>query len=398
MPLVDYRSDSDDSTCAPDGPPPAKKPRTAAAAAAAGGPSPPRTSGPGSGAGTKPGSTLPPLPASFHDLYASTVRTTTRDDPALHQGRTRQIPHTPGAWPSHIYIEWHPPPAVHALLTGLVASLQEAISATTTTTTSAAAASAAAAAAAAAARVTSDDRRRSEEKITTFLQSDLATPQPLHISLSRPISLSSEEKDAFLRDVVDSAVGGSGLAAFGLDGTRVEWHRTGESGRSFLVLRVAQSPCSSSSTTSLRKDDDNDHDHDGDDGDDGVDGVDGADDANPNPALTELLRRCNAVVERYGQPGLYQWAAPGDSSQRLDRRVGNAFHVSIAWSFAEPTPELVRMTEKVFAGPEVRKRLREVRIPVDGVKVKIGNVVTHVALRQPGRRASEKGARHLLGL
>jgi hypothetical protein len=115
---------------------------------------------------------------------------------------------------------------------------------------------------------------------------------------------------------------------------------------------------------------------------------------NPNPELSELLRRCNDVAGRYGQPGLYQWAE-GEGEKR---QVGGAFHVSIAWSFAEPTAELVRVTEEVFQGLEATKRMREVQVPVDGVKVKIGNVVTHVGLRQPGRRVGEKGARNMLGL
>lgn len=293
------------------------------------------------------------------------MRTTTHDDPALHQGRTRQIPHKPGHWPSHVYVEWHPGAATHGLLASLVASLGESLRA----------------------------RARARgvvAEVTSLLHSELAAPLPLHISLSRPLVLAPGDKDAFLREVEGSVAGCSavttatataaataegsrgrpGAGGFGLVCTRAEWHRTAESGRSFLVLRVRSR-------------------HRG-----AADG-DGDPSANPNPELTELLRRCNAVAARFGQPELYKWA---EGEGKGERHVGEAFHVSIAWSFAEPTEELLSLTEQVFGDPAVQQKIQEIEIPVEGVKVKIGNVVTHVPLPQPGRRASEKGTRNLLGL
>lgn len=285
---------------------------------------------------------MPPLPAAFHDLYASTVRTATSDDPTLHQGRTRKIPHVAGHWPSHLYVEWHPSAAVHALLAGLISTLQS-------------------------------HNPPHNPPITSFLTSDLGAPQPLHISLSRPVSLTTADKDIFLARAL-AGMAGCGLAPFELSCRGVEWHRTEESGRSFLVLRIASSAAEPSSASANSA-------------------------ANPNPELTTLLKRCNALVSDYGQPQLYQWAVQEGGGSDGNEAIGNAFHVSIAWSFAKPTEELERLTDQVFGDPEVKDSISQfARIPVDGVKAKIGNLVTHMALPQPGRRTGSDGSNNLLGL
>ncbi|KAM7224388.1 U6 snRNA phosphodiesterase Usb1 [Rhypophila decipiens] len=350
MALVDYTSDSDaESDAAVDRGPPAKKPRI------------------------DDGKALPPLPSAFHDLYASTVRTSTADDPSLHQGRVRQIPHKAGNWPSHVYIEWHPPNEAFSLLTRLISTLQ---------------------------------KKTTDVTITSFLTSDLGVPLPIHISLSRPLSLNTANKEGFLTQLV-SSIKRSNIPPFDLCIRDVEWHRTEESGRSFLVLRLESSSHATSTSTATN---------------------------HKNPELTELLKRCNKIAKEHGQPGLYEWASDISSDDERDSKkmtqktsVSNAFHISIAWSFSPPSDGLKQLTTRVFGpsftststaatatninkGEETAKaepqgqptdKVRTTTptcVHVDAVKAKIGNVVTNIPLPTPDRKGKVSDTNRLLGL
>ncbi|ORY54549.1 U6 snRNA phosphodiesterase Usb1 [Pseudomassariella vexata] len=341
MALVDYSSSDEDSSAHPSSPssqPAAKKAKT--------------FQQPGTDADvdasnsstskTSDTSGLPPLPPSFHDLYASTVRISTTDDPTLHQGRKRQIPHVVGNWPTHLYIEWHPLGAEHSLLASLLSTLQSRLSSSGLGPDSAAGV-----------------------KLHTFLTSDLGAPLPLHISLSRPVALLTAQKEAFLSRL-RTVVGASVVAPFELRPTALEWHRTRESARSFLVLRVGTASSAAvsaeehSTAAPIAKAEPGS-------------GAAATTTAVQNIELTTLLKRCNDVVTSFDQLTLY-------TSRESGADVGDAFHVSIAWSFSEPTAELRQLTEDIFSEVKYREGLGEARIRVDGIKAKIGNVVTHLNL------------------
>ncbi|KAI1193249.1 U6 snRNA phosphodiesterase Usb1 [Nemania serpens] len=386
MGLVDYSSDS--SVLEEDDGPRAKRQKT----------SDKQTSTkPAASHSTTTKSELPPLPSAFHDLYASTVRVSASDDPSLHQGRKRVNPHKVGNWPSHLYIEWHPTPTEQKTLTALLSTLQSTLASQASSPSS-------------------------PPAITSFLTSDLGAPQPLHISLSRPIVLGTPQKDEFLSGL-RAGVRASGVAPFALAPLGAEWHRTAESARSFLVLRV---------------------------GDPGVRAGGPGPGPSTNPQLAALLARSNALVAALGQPALYDSAPSRDARGKgeggggsanadvdVDVDVDGAFHVSIAWSFAPPDAELRRLTAEAFHGPynrdcehnrshnqshnhdhshkhrdggeepeganpmdaptttntqtstTFRDAVAAMRIHVDGIKAKIGNVVTHVPL--PDARGRSRG-------
>ncbi|UNI23083.1 poly(U)-specific 3'-to-5' RNA exonuclease [Purpureocillium takamizusanense] len=298
MALVDYSSStsSSDAEQERDQEPPAKRRKNGSAASS-----------------TAVEAAMPPLPAAFHDLYASTVRQSVVDDPSLHQGRKRQNPHVPGNWPTHVYVEWHPGPDQHELLEELVGRVEDML----------------------------------DEGVAlhNFLTSDLGAPLPLHISLSRPLSLPTADKDPFLERLTRS-LRTSGTEPFAVRPSGLAWYKSPDSERTFLILRVE-----------ARK-------------------------HGANPELMALLTRCNTVSALFKQPALYQV----HHSEAAD----SAFHVSIGWTFGLPDEETSLRVLRLFR----EKRFRAMHaweIAVPGVKAKIGNVVTHVALGGGGGRSVAGG-------
>ncbi|KAB5578366.1 hypothetical protein GE09DRAFT_546968 [Coniochaeta sp. 2T2.1] len=392
MALVDYTSSSDSESSSP----PAKKRKQSISSTLKSSPSKPakppsssqlpplRPSRPSSKPPqpsstsqppSQPQTSLPPLPPTFHDLYAHTVRHSPVDIPSQHQNRRRTNPHVAGNWPSHVYIEWRPSSQQHLSLSSFLSTLQTKLSSNLSSNLSSGV--------------------KKDVELHQFLTSDLGAPLPLHVSLSRPFVLTTGEKDEFLErikgEIEGSKVGGGRRFRLSCAGG-VGWHRTGESGRSFLVLRIRSLTSSTrrhhsneaeegsgENETGENRQEDKDEDAEREDGEE-EGGGERTTNRNRNPELTTLLSRCNKTVASYGQPALYAWA----TTDGEDAGVGDAFHVSIAWSFAEPDEEVRRVTEEVFAEARFGEGIKGMEFEVDGVKVKIGNVVCHVPLGKEG--------------
>lgn len=154
---------------------------------------------------------LPPtLPTNFHSLYASNTRSSTSDDPALHGGRQRQIPHVVGHWPSFIYLEWLPSDtdliSLDAIIRDAASQLQGLSSSTGNT-------------------------------LTSSLRSELGVRLPLHISLSTPLMLTTDSKDKFAQ-VIASEIKNSGIAAFRVMPAALRWVHNFDRSRYFLIVTL----------------------------------------------------------------------------------------------------------------------------------------------------------------
>ncbi|KAJ8066271.1 hypothetical protein OCU04_005351 [Sclerotinia nivalis] len=272
-------------------------------------------------------SELPPLPSKFHDLYASTVRNSTRDDPSLHGGRKRVIPHIEGNWPTHIYIEWYPSTTEFRLLSSLISKVVSL--------------------------------KRFE--IQTFLTSDLGVPLPLHVSLSRAIGFSKDVKDSFLNSF-EQAIKSAGIRLFEIGFSGLAWVPNYEKTRWFLVLRL-NIPRSNALNKLLHV---------------------------SNKVVEEYGQPPLYANSRASENGT-KIAHPSKDVKNFKAKaqkkkenfidmvdLSEAFHISIAWTLLPPDQELIEATERLTANELME--VQQIQVQTKEIKAKIGNVVTNVPL------------------
>ncbi|RPA89349.1 hypothetical protein L873DRAFT_1722259 [Choiromyces venosus 120613-1] len=157
---------------------------------------------------TSSSNSLPPLPSRFHDLYAVAPRVGQQDDPSLHGGRKRSIPHVQGNWPTHVFIEWH-------LSRSEFDILNDAYHTASTITA------------------------ETGLKLESHLQSDLGSEQPLHLSLSKPNVLTTAQREGFLellRDRLDK----TRIKPFSVEFTGFEFVSNNDRTRWFFVLSATK--------------------------------------------------------------------------------------------------------------------------------------------------------------
>ncbi|KAH6669325.1 U6 snRNA phosphodiesterase Usb1 [Halenospora varia] len=270
---------------------------------------------------------LPPLPSRFHDMYASTTRVSTRDDPSLHGGRKRVTPHIEGNWPTHLYIEWYPSPSESEALSKLTSFMQPELAPSNNAT-----------------------------KIHSFLTSDLGVPLPLHISLSRPIGFVTEQKDEFVTSIVQ-AIKSSRIRPFKVTFSGLDWVANFENTRWFLVLKLVTPSCNGLnkllhvSNKCVQK--------------------------YGQPPL--YADPSSVTGEGYVGEDKIKSKATTLKNGSHTQDAPNAFHISVAWMLNAPNPDLIDMTKTIVA--KHFQDVTAIRINVNEIKAKVGNHVTNVALQ-----------------
>lgn len=163
--------------------------------------------------------------------------------------------------------------------------------------------------------------RSDQIQIHSLLESDLATPLPLHISLSRSLVLQTHQREQFLERLTTS-VRSASVRPFTITFSSLAWYPNHDHTRWFLSLSA---------------------------------------DRPGKDELNRLLKACNTTAAVSQQPTLYQ--PEQDSSQ--------FFHVSLAWSLTQPSAAPIALDTD---------DLQPLSALFDALKAKIGNNITTLTL------------------
>ena len=169
----------------------------------------------------------------------------------------------------------------------------------------------------------------------SLLRSPLGAQLALHVSLSAPLVLSTDQRDGFLSSF-KQAIGEERVEVFGVHIKDVVWVSNEDLSRYFLVLRLQETP---------------------------------------KNEFGRLVRACNAVASNFGLSQLYE-----ETSQKIRREKSNEddkFHISIAWQLQAPSVPLAHRLE------ECENNFDGNIVSFDSLHVKIGNVVNYLALAHP---------------
>ncbi|TVY19212.1 U6 snRNA phosphodiesterase, partial [Lachnellula arida] len=274
---------------------------------------------------------LPPLPSKFHDLYASSSRVSTRDDPSLHGGRKRVTPHIEGNWPTHLYIEWYPATAECESLSKLISNLKGL-------------------------------PLKESSKLHSFLTSDLGAPLPLHISLSRPIGFGTGQKDDFVTSL-ETAIKSSGIRPFDFAFSGLDWVANFENTRWFLVLRIQKAEFDSLNKL-----------------------LHVCNAAVQDYGQPPLYAKASTTATSGNTAKSPKWPKKETSKNRYSAKaywsnlqdVSEAFHISIAWTLGSPSEDLLALTKSVAT--DDFQDVAQTRVNIQEIKAKVGNAVTNMPL------------------
>lgn len=216
-------------------------------------------------------------------------------------------------------------------------------------------------------------------EIHPSLLSDLGTPVPLHVSLSRTLQIKTDDRESFLATLT-SSLKRAAVRPFDVRFSGLKWVPNYQRNRWFLVLGI-EKPA---------------HDE-----------------------LNRLLDACNDAAEKCGHQPLYvggkgdgpmenhssddtatqrratrKAAQPDDAAKTAKPNIDRTqnYHVSIAWNLMEPDPKWIDLAQSV----DVSKFIVTPQVSFESVKAKIGNVVHNIEVDP--RKAKVGRGSGLLGL